>query len=165
MLELRLSADVKRVAAMRDAIERECERTRAGGEHAGRVILVVEQLVGAPEARGRRGRRLRTLGDVFVIVTVQSDETMLIVRDTRPETDGLGERRRRVLEEHTSNWSTMSGRDGRTVWAEISRAPAVPAPRPDARPIRTVDFCEPAEHQAISPASSRRKRPPVATRA
>jgi hypothetical protein len=129
MLELRLTADEKKIAAMHLAVERECERSKTGPDHVARVALIVEQLVGVPEPRGRgrgRSRRARTPGDVFVIVTVQSDATMLIVRDTRPEHGGLGERRQQVLEDHTSSWSTMSGPDGRTVWAEIPRTVAVP---------------------------------------
>ncbi|MEA2147066.1 MAG: hypothetical protein QOG59_2653, partial [Solirubrobacteraceae bacterium] len=161
MLELRLTADEKKIAAMHLAIERECERSKTGPDHVARVALIVEQLVGVPEPRGRgRSRRARTPGDVFVIVTVQSDATMLIVRDTRPEHGGLGQRRQQVLEDHTSSWSTMSGPDGRTVWAEIARAVAAPQPRRDgaARPTRNADVREPAP-QAISPPSPRRTSP------
>jgi hypothetical protein len=165
MLELRLTADEKKIAAMHLAIERECERSKTGPDHVARVTLIVEQLVGPPAPRGR-GRRVRTPGDVFVIVTVQSDATMLIVRDTRPEHGGgLGERRQQVLEEHTASWSTMSGPDGRTVWAEIARTVAAPRPHGDvARPIRPADVREPAS-QAISPPSPRRTSPSVATSA
>jgi hypothetical protein len=162
MLELRLTADEKKIAAMHLAIERECERSKVGPDHAARVALVVAQLVGAPEPRSR-GRRLRTPGDVFVIVTVQSDATMVIVRDTRPEHGGLGAPRQGVLEEHASSWSTMSGPDGRTIWAEISRTVPAP-PRPDcARPILSADAREPAA-PAISP-PTRRTSPSVATSA
>src|SRR5882757_9532442 len=120
MLELRLIADAKRLASMRDAVSRECERAKAAPEHAARVALVIEQLIGAPEQPGGRRLRRRVSGEVFVLVTVQSDATMLLVRDPRAENDGLGERRRQLLQEHASRWSTMSGRDGRTVWAEIA---------------------------------------------
>jgi hypothetical protein len=168
MLELRLTADEKKIAAMHLAVERECERSKTGPDHVARVALIVEQLVGVPEPRGRgrgRSRRARTPGDVFVIVTVQSDATMLIVRDTRPEHGGLGERRQQVLEDHTSSWSTMSGPDGRTVWAEIARTVAAAQPRRDvAQPIRTADVREPAP-QAVSPPSPRHPSPSVATSA
>jgi hypothetical protein len=165
MLELRLTADEKKIAAMHLAIERECERSKTGPDHAARVALVVAQLVGVPEPRGRgRGRRVRTPGDVFVIVTVQSDATMLIVRDTRPEHGGLGERRQGLLEEHTSSWSTMSGTDGRTVWAEIARTVAAPQPRREvAGPIRTAVVREPARQVTSTPAP--RTSPSVATSA
>jgi hypothetical protein len=163
MLELRLTADEKKIAAMHLAIERECERSKTGPDHAARVALLVAQLVGAPEPRGR-GRRVRTPGDVFVIVTVQSDATMLIVRDTRPEHGGLGASRQGVLQEHTSSWSTMSGPDGRTIWAEISRTVPAPPLRPDrARPILSAEVREPAA-PAISP-PPRHTSPSVATRA
>ena len=120
MLELRLSADAKRVASMRDAVHRECERLHAGSEHAEAITLVLERLVGTEPGTGRRRVRGRRSGDVFVIVTVQSDATMLMVRDPLPESDELGEARQRLLREHTSGWSTMKGREGRTVWAEIA---------------------------------------------
>jgi hypothetical protein len=58
---------------------------------------------------------------VLVIVTVQSDATMLMVRETKRGQADLGDRRRRLLEDGTTRWSTMSGRDGRTIWAEIPR--------------------------------------------
>jgi hypothetical protein len=128
MLELRLVADPKRMAAMRDVIGRECERTKAGTDHAAEIALVIEQLVDADDPLpGRRALRSRG-AEVFVIVTVQSDATMLMVRDTRRERNGLGDRRQRVLREHTTGWSTMAGPDGRTVWAEIARTrtPALP---------------------------------------
>jgi len=144
MLELRLVADAKRMAAMRDAIGRECERTKAGTDHAAEIALVIEQLVDADDPLpGRRALRSRR-AEVFVIVTVQSDATMLMVRDTRREHNGLGDRRQRVLQEHTTGWSTMAGPDGRTVWAEIART-------------RTT----PALPQAIATRSSVRNAPPV----
>ncbi len=168
MLELRLTADVKRIAAMREALARECERSQVGPQHAAEVTLVVEQLVGPPEARGAMRSRLRTRasGDVFLVVTVQSDATMLMVRDTRPENGGLGEHRQRLLEEHTSSWSTMSGRDGRTVWAEIARPVAAPAPRrEETRPARPSEVAaDPGRRQPIA-TSPRRTAPRVPTRA
>ena len=74
---------------------------------------------------------------MLVIVTVQSDATMLMLRDPRPERPELGERRARVLQEHTSRWSTMCGRDGRTIWAEIARV------QPSAQPSATPDRAGP----------------------
>ena len=46
---------------------------------------------------------------------------MLMVRDPRPEHAELGDRRHELLERYTTRWSTISGRDGRTIWAEIER--------------------------------------------
>ncbi len=134
MLELRLIADAKQIASMRDVIRRECERVNAGPDHAEMVGSVAEELV----ARPRRGRAPK----VFVIVTVQSDATMLMVREPEPDCAELSDRRRRVLEECTERWTTMCGRDGRTIWAEIARtARREPAaalttvvPRTSARP-------------------------------
>jgi hypothetical protein len=117
MLELRLTADPKRMASMRDAVARECGRVDVGPEHAAVVALVAEQLIGG-ESDGRRSGRSP---EVFVLITVQSDATMLMVRDPRPERAELGDRRHRLLEQYTTRWSTMSGRDGRTIWAEIER--------------------------------------------
>jgi hypothetical protein len=133
MLELRLTADPKRIASMRDLVRRECDRSKAGADHAAEVALLIEQLVDVEEeAAGRRGFRIRRRGDVFVVVTVQSDETMLMLRDTREEQGGLGDRRQRLLEQHTSSWSTIMGPDGRTVWAEVPRAlRPEPEPAPD----------------------------------
>src|SRR4051794_3227331 len=108
MLELYLTADPKRLASMRDAVARECGRARLAPEHAAVVALVTEQLVGS-----------RRSSEVFVLVTVQSDATMLMVRDPRPQHAELGADRHRLLERYTSRWSTISGRDGRTIWAEI----------------------------------------------
>ena len=130
MIELRLTADVKRIASMRDAIRRECERAQTGVEHAEMVAFVAEHLVGGyGRERKRAGRRS---SEVLMIVTVQSDATMLMVRDPRPPQAELGESRQRMLTEHTTRWSTMSGRDGRTVWAEIARKPGA-APEPVVR--------------------------------
>ena len=129
MIELRLTADVKRIASMRDAIRRECARAQTGVEHAEMVAFVAEHLVGGyGRERKRTGRRS---SEVMMIVTVQSDATMLMVRDPRPAQAELGEARQRMLKDHTTRWSTMSGRDGRTVWAEIARkAGTAPAPAP-----------------------------------
>jgi hypothetical protein len=122
MLELRLTADAKRVTAMRKAISRECRRANVGPEHVETVAFVAEQLVGGDDAPRRRGRRAERPSAVLVIVTVQSDATMLMVRVARPAHSELGDRRERLLQSHASRWSTMSGRDGRTIWAEITRS-------------------------------------------
>jgi hypothetical protein len=123
MLELRVTADVKRIASMRDAIRRECERAQTGVEHAEMVAYVAERLVGSP-GRTRVGRRPP---EMLIIVTVQSDATMLMVREPRPAQSELGAERQCMLAHHTTRWSTMSGRDGRTIWAEIART-AGPVP-------------------------------------
>jgi hypothetical protein len=108
MLEFRLRADAKRIALMGDAIRRECRRAGAGDEHATTVAHLAEELV-------------RGAADVLVVLTVQSDATLLMVRDTRPQKPELGEARHRLLESGTTRWSTISGRDGRTIWADIAR--------------------------------------------
>ncbi len=134
MLELRLIADAKQIASMRDAIRRECERMNTGPDHAEMVGSVAEELVVRP-------RRSRT-PKVFVIVTVQSDATMLMVREPGPDRAELSDRRRQVLQECTERWTTMCGRDGRTIWAEIARtsrrepvsAPTAVVPRTSAWP-------------------------------
>ena len=73
-----------------------------------------------------------------MLVTVQSDATMLMVRDAQPGTAELGDRRNHVLEQYTTRWSTISGRDGRTIWAEIDRDAAL-----DTDPGRTPTFAVP----------------------
>ena len=129
MLELRVAADTKRITALRDAIGRECSRAGAQAEHADLVTHVAEQLVaGPPGARSRRADQRR---EILVVVTVQSDATMLMVRDPRGGDAGLGTHRRAVLDEHASGWSTMAGREGRTIWAEVRRA-SRPSPAPTA---------------------------------
>lgn len=135
MLELRLTADAKRVTAMRKAISRECRRSNVGPEHAETVAFVAEQLVGGGDGARGRGRRPERPSEVLVIVTVQSDATMLMVRVARPAHAELGDRREQVLRNHTSRWSTMSGRDGRTIWAEITRT-AVGASAPVTHAVR-----------------------------
>ena len=57
MLELRLTADAKRIASMREAIGRECMRMKADAQHAEVVALVVEQLVVDPVEKGARPSR------------------------------------------------------------------------------------------------------------
>src|SRR3954447_11084238 len=118
MLELRLNADAKRIASMCDAVLRECARLKTGEDHADVVSLVVAQLVTGDDHKPVRGRA----SDVLVIVTVQSDATMVMVRDARPAQLELGESRDAVLKRYTTRWSTMSGRDGRTIWAEVCRS-------------------------------------------
>jgi hypothetical protein len=145
MLELRLPADTKRIAAMVAAIRSECLRAQTTLAHADAVALVAAGLVGGDgdATPGGRSRRRERAPEVLVIVTVQSDATLLMVRETRPASGELGEGRRRLLDAQTLRWSTVSGRDGRTVWTEIARtAPivvsepaAVPAPVPVPRPV------------------------------
>jgi hypothetical protein len=131
MLELRLNADAKRIAAMRAAVAQECRRSKADDAHAAVVANVVEQLIaGGGAGRGKRGRR----SEVFVVVTVQSDATMLMVRYHGPFHADLDERRHRLLNEHTASWSTISGAEGRTIWAEIARSTPVPA-EPEPAPV------------------------------
>jgi hypothetical protein len=125
MLEFRLRADAKRIAALGGAIRRECGRAGAGSEHADTVALVAEHLVAAEGDVRPSVRRGGQASEVLVIVTVQSDATMLMVRDARPEHAELGERRQTVLQAYSERWSTISGRDGRTVWAEIARVSVV----------------------------------------
>jgi len=108
MLELRLSTDAKRIAAMGDAIRRECRRAGAGVEHADTVAHIAEELV-------------RGAAKVLVVLTVQSDAALLMVRDAHPQNSELGEERQLLLQTSTERWSTISCRDGRTIWAEISR--------------------------------------------
>ena len=110
MLEIRLPADAKRIAAMGDVIRRECRRVGAGEEHAENVARIAEELV-------------RGASEVLVVLTVQSDATLLMVRDARPQHAELGDRRHALLRASTERWSTISGRDGRTIWAEIARVP------------------------------------------
>lgn len=146
MLELRLTTDAKRVTAMRKAIGRECRRSNARAEHAETVAFVAEQLVGEDDGARRRGRRAERPSEVLVIVTVQSDATMLMVRVARPAQPELGDRRERVLQSHTSRWSTMSGRDGRTIWAEIARTAAAGSARAPRASGRSVAAPEPVTH-------------------
>jgi hypothetical protein len=149
MIELHVTADVKRIASMRDAIRRECERAHTAVEHAEMVAFVAEHLVGGYGLV--RKRAARRASEMLMIVTVQSDATMLMVRDPRPAHAELGESRQRMLQQHTTRWSTMSGRDGRTVWAEIARETG-PTPEPvAAMPVAAT----PNERAAVSePADS-----------
>ncbi len=141
MIELRLTADVKRIASMRDAIRRECERAQTGVEHAEMVAFVAEHLVGG---YGRERKRVgRRASEVLMIVTVQSDATMLMVRDPHPGHRELGEPRQHMLQAHTTRWSTMSGRDGRTVWAEIARKPG-----PTSEPVAAATVVAPTQTPA-----------------
>ena len=127
MLELRLTADAKRMAALRSAIADECRRAKADPEHAATVALVAERLIVSDPEAPKRARR----SDVFVIVTVQSDATMLMVRVAKPARAELDESRLGLLDTNTTRWSTMSGADGRTIWAEIPRAALAPLVLPD----------------------------------
>jgi hypothetical protein len=153
MLEFRLIADAKRIAALRGAIRRECGRAGAGAEHADTVVLVAEHLVAAEGDVRPSVRRGGRASEVLVIVTVQSDATMLMVRDARPELAELGDRRQAVLKACTERWSTISGRDGRTTWAEIGRVSvvervreqiaAVPSPAAPEPTVRTSRLHQP----------------------
>jgi hypothetical protein len=131
MLELRVIPDALRIASMREEIRCESERAHAGARHAAMVAYVAEQLVWGDLGPSRPRRRFGRSAAVLVVVNVQSDATMLIVREPNAETADLGDLRLRLLEECTTRWSTMVGRDGRTVWAEIAR-PADPDPVLDA---------------------------------
>ncbi|MCU1466205.1 MAG: hypothetical protein JWM72_2133 [Actinomycetia bacterium] len=141
MLELRLNADAKRIAAMRASVAHECRRANVDDEHAALVGTVVERLiVGERADSGKRSHR----SEVFVVVTVQSDATMLMVRDRGLPDSDLDEYRRRLLDVHTVCWSTVSGADGRTIWAEI--------PRPTPVASEPMPAAEPAPPAAASPA-------------
>jgi hypothetical protein len=126
MLELRVVVGERQLACMREAIARECVRAGADGEHVARVCKLACDLIvtDAPDAQARRF--VRRDRPVLVVVTVQSDATMLLVRDPRATRDELGDRRHTTLASLSSRWSTMSGIDGRTIWAEVSRSAAVP---------------------------------------
>jgi hypothetical protein len=121
MLELRVVVGARQLACMREAIARECRRVRADDEHVERVCELARELITNDDASPSARSFLRRDGPVLVLVTVQSDATMLLVRDPRAARDELGDRRHNVLEASTSRWSTMSGVDGRTIWAEIPR--------------------------------------------
>src|SRR5262249_20426916 len=120
MLELRVVVGARQLACMREAIARECRLARADDDHVERVCaltsdLIVNAPVAPPRPFGRRDPH------VLVLVTAQSDATMLLVRDARSARDELGDRRHTALETSATRWSTMSGIDGRTIWAEIPR--------------------------------------------
>ena len=142
MLELRFIADARRIAAMRDSIARECSRLNVGAEHSETVAFVAEHLVGGGEKTHRAGGTGARRSKVLVIVTVQSDATMLMVREAAPVPAELGDARQLLLEAYASRWSTMSGADGRTVWAEIARSRGLTrdAPAPTGVPaVAAVD--------------------------
>ena len=92
---------------------------RADDDHVERVCTLACDLITADSVAAARPRRDN---QVLVLVTVHSDATMLLVRDPRAARDELGDRRHTALQESTCRWSTMSGVDGRTIWAEIPRA-------------------------------------------
>jgi hypothetical protein len=126
MLELRVVVGARQLACMRDAIARECRRVRADDDHVERVCDLACALIAGDEPFAAARRLVTRDGRVLVLVTVQSDATMLLVRDPRGSRDELGDRRHNALEASTSRWSTMSGVDGRTTWAEIPRAECAP---------------------------------------
>jgi hypothetical protein len=134
MLELRLTADAKRIAAMGEAIRRECSRAHTSPAHAESVALVAAQLVAGDAAVATRRRRGERSPEVLVIVTVQSDVTLLMVRETRPADAALAEGRRALLDAGTARWSMVSGPEDRTIWAEIERT-AAPEPVPGAAAV------------------------------
>jgi hypothetical protein len=121
MLELRVVVGAKQLACMREAIARECRLARADDDdHVERVCALASELIARePIAQTRSFPRRE---HVLVLVTAQSDATMLLVRDGRTARDELGDRRHTALEASATRWSTMSGIDGRTIWAEIPRA-------------------------------------------
>lgn len=123
MLELRVVIGTRQLASLRAAIVDECRRAGADEDHTERVCALAAQLI-AGEGIAPPPRRLaRRDGAVLVVVTVQSDATMLLVRDPRAARDELGDHRLRALQESACRWSTMSGADGRTIWAEVAREP------------------------------------------
>jgi hypothetical protein len=123
MLELRVVVGARKIASMRDAIARECRRVDAADDHVERVCTVaVELITDDVSARGLARRE----NSVLVVVTVHSDSTMLLVRDPAATRGRLGDRRYAVLQESTARWSTMSGSEGRTIWAEIPRVAVAP---------------------------------------
>src|SRR5690349_13054821 len=123
MLELRVVVGTRQLASMGAAIAGECRRAGADDDHTESVCSLATQLV-AKEGVALPARRFaRRDGAVLVVVTVQSDATMLLVRDPRAARDELGDRRLAALQESACRWSTMSGADGRTIWAEVPREP------------------------------------------
>jgi hypothetical protein len=120
VLELRVVVRARQLACMREAIARECRRARADDDHVERVCALACDLITTdPVAPARHFTRRDD--QVLVLVTAQSDATMLMVRDLRTARDELGHRRQTALRESACRWSTMSGVDGRTIWAEIPR--------------------------------------------
>jgi hypothetical protein len=122
MLELRVVGGARQLACMREAIARECRRGRADDDHVERVCALACELIAKDVPISAARPLVRRERPVLVLVTVHSDATMLLVRDSRAARDDLGDRRHSALEASTSRWSTMSGVDGRTIWAEIPRA-------------------------------------------
>ena len=123
MLELRVVVGARQRASLRDAIGRECRRADAAEEHVERVCAVAVELITDDVSAPRFRRRDKS---VLVVVTAHSDSTMLLVRDPAATRGELGERRYALLQESAARWSTMSGIDGRTIWAEIPRAAVSP---------------------------------------
>lgn len=123
MLELRVVVGARQVASLRDAIARECRRAEATDEHVERVCTIAVELITDEVSAPRFGRGDKS---VLVVVTVHSDSTMLLVRDAAATRGELGERRYALLQQSAARWSTMSGIDGRTIWAEIPRVAVSP---------------------------------------
>jgi hypothetical protein len=126
MLELRVVVGARQLACMRESIARECRRARADEDHVARVCALASDLITTHSPVEPARRFAPRDGPVLVVVTAQSDATMLLVRDPRAPRDDLGELRHAALHDATSRWSTMSGVDGRTIWAEIPRAAVAP---------------------------------------
>ena len=122
MLELRLNAEPKRIAAMRVAIARACRRRTNDAAHADLVSSFVATLATEQSSSTRQS--------LLVIVTEHTDVTSVMMRFTPPADYGLTPNVRRLLERTTSRWTTMSGRDARTILAEIPVAPTVAEPVP-----------------------------------
>src|SRR5256885_15636291 len=124
MLELRLPADTKRIAAMVAAIRSECLRAQSPLAHADAVARVAAALVGGDSdaSTGGRGRRRERAQEGLGIVTGPSGATLLMVRGTRPADGDLGAGRRRPLDPPTLRGSAAAGRGGRTLWGQGARS-------------------------------------------
>jgi hypothetical protein len=126
MLELRVVVGARQIACLREAIARECARAGADAEHVEHVCTLACELITTDAHDAQSPRFARRERPVLIVVTVQSDATMLLVRDPRATRDELGDRRHTALEAASPRWSTMSGIDGRTIWAEVPRSASVP---------------------------------------
>lgn len=130
---------------MRAAITRECCRAKAGAAHGEAVAQLAAELVRG-DGDVSWGRR------VLVVVTVHSDVTILMVREVGVAHRALGPEREQLLAGLTTSWSTISGCDDRTIWAEVARSP-----EPDQPAALTVASTAPTRPER-TPAGSRRSR-------